>query len=236
MPLRYEAIVFGAQDPGRAARFWAGLLDRSVVDDPAGLTVPGTDGQLSLRFSLTDREPARPGAMHLHLTSTDLDDQGRQVDLALALGGLHLDVGQRPDEAHVVLADPEGNAFCVIEPGNAYLAGTGHLGELTCEGAHEVGAFWSKALLWPLVWDRDQETAIQSPRGGTKISWSGRPTAPPARGHHEHHLVAPAGFLSAEADRLTGLGARLLGADGADVWLADPDGVPVRLSAEVDGR
>ena len=62
----------------------------------------------------------------------------------------------------MVLADPEGNELCVIEPGNSFLAGCGFVGELACDGSREVGHFWSEALGWPLVWDQDQETAIQS--------------------------------------------------------------------------
>ena len=77
-----------------------------------------------------------------------------------------------------MLADPEGNEFCVIEPGNAFLAGCGFLGELACDGTRDVGLFWSEALGWPLVWDQDEETAIQSPRGGTKVAWGGPPVAP----------------------------------------------------------
>lgn len=38
--------------------------------------------------------------------------------------------------------------------------------------------FWSEALGWPLVWDQDEETAIQSPHGGTKVAWGGPPVAP----------------------------------------------------------
>lgn len=53
---------------------------------------------------------------------------------ALDLGASHLDVGQRPEEEHIVLADPEGSAFCVIEPGNAFLAGCGLLGEIAGDG------------------------------------------------------------------------------------------------------
>ncbi|WP_425550387.1 VOC family protein [Actinopolymorpha pittospori] len=40
-------------------------------------------------------------------------DQQHTVATALKLGGDHFDVGQRPEEKHVVLADPEGNEFCV---------------------------------------------------------------------------------------------------------------------------
>ncbi|MGH3502358.1 MAG: hypothetical protein ACRDQA_15940 [Nocardioidaceae bacterium] len=43
-------------------------------------------------------------------------------------------MGQGPDEDFVMLADPGGNELCAIEPGNNYLAGTGYLGEVTCDG------------------------------------------------------------------------------------------------------
>jgi nucleotide-binding universal stress UspA family protein len=65
---------------------------------------------------------------------------------------------------------PGGDEFCVIEPGEGWLAGCGFLGEVTCDGTPAVGRFWRDALGWPLVWDRGQQTAVQSPMGGTKIS------------------------------------------------------------------
>jgi len=100
--------------------------------------------------------------MHFDLTSSSAEDQRRTVDLALQLGARPFDVGQRGDEGHVVLADPEGNEFCVIGPDNAFLAGTARIGALAGEGMPEVGFFWSRVLGWPLVWDQDGETAIQS--------------------------------------------------------------------------
>ena len=141
---RLLAVTFEAPDPAGAARFWAALLGREVVADPHGALLPGDAGQLGLRF--VPGRPGRLGAdrMHLHLTSADVDDQQRQVTLAGKLDGRHLDVGQRPEEGHIVLADPAGYAFCVIEPGNAYLAGCGPLGELTCDGNRAVGLFRSR--------------------------------------------------------------------------------------------
>ena len=99
--------------------------------------------------------------MHFDLTSTSLEDQQETVARALGLGARHIDVGQLPEEEHVVLADPEGNEFCVIEPGNNFLADCGFIGALSSDGSREVGCFWSGALGWPLVWDQDEETAIR---------------------------------------------------------------------------
>jgi len=89
----------------------------------------------------------------------------------------YLDVGQRGDEGHVVLADPEGNEFCVIEPGATFLANTARIGALAADGARDVGYFWHDLLRWPVVWDQNEETAIQSPRGGPKLTWGGPPVA-----------------------------------------------------------
>ncbi len=163
-----------------------------------------TAADFRIRFPPTDEPKIGPNQIHLHLTSTSLEDQQSTVARALQLGARHLDVGQLPDEGHVVLADPEGNEFCVIEPGNSFLAGCGFLGELACDGSQEVGHFWSRALGWPLVWDQDQETAIQSPNGGTKIAWGGPPVRPKTRKNRMHFDVAPAGDGDArvEVDRL----------------------------------
>ncbi|MEU8230506.1 VOC family protein [Actinoplanes sp. NPDC048967] len=213
MPLL--AVTMEAPDPARTARFWAGLLRRDVVEDAGGLLLPGEDAQLGLRFVAGRAGLLGASRMHLHLTSRDLQEQRQTVATALQLGGNHLDVGQKPEEEHVVLADPAGYPFCVIEPGNAYLAGCGVLGELTCEGSREVGVFWSKALGWPLVWDQNEETAIQSPRGGTKIAWAGPPVPPRSEPNRQRFELT-----AAATDDLISLGATRW-ENGA---LADPDG------------
>jgi hypothetical protein len=230
---RRLVIAFDAHDQASLAHFWAGMLDRRVVQEAGGALLPGGETQVGLRFVPGSGEKPGPNRMHLHLTSTDLADQERTVETALKLGARHIDVGQRPEEEHVVLADPEGNEFCVIEPGNAFLAGCGLLGELACDGNREVGLFWSDALGWPLVWDQDQETAIQSPGGGTKIAWGGPPVAPKVgRNRQRFELVTVDGEQSAEVDRVVALGATRLEVDAhGAVALADPDGNEFSLIA-----
>ena len=177
--------------------------------------------QLGLRFVPGRVLPADRTRMHLHVTSDGVGvvtDQEATVARALALGARHVDVGQLPEEEHVVLADVAGAAFCVIEPGNAYLAGCGPLGELTCDGSRDVGVFWSAALGWPLVWDQDGETAVQSPQGGTKVAWGGPPVLPVDPGEAQHlELVVDGGQLAPEVERLLALGARP-GAAPATGW------------------
>jgi len=229
MRSRLLAVTFEADDPAGPARFWAGLLGREIIEDAGGVLLPGGDTQLGLRFV-----PGRAGQlganrMHLHLTSADLDDQRHTVATAVRLGARHIDVGQRPEDGHVVLADPAGYEFDVIEPGNGYLAGCGPLGELTCAGTRQVGLFWSKALGWPLVWDRGEQTAIQSPRGGTKVAWDtwdGTPMAPKAEPNRQRFELLPAdGDQGVAVDALISLGAaRLDVRNDGTVVLADPDG------------
>ncbi|MGY0007075.1 VOC family protein [Micromonospora sp. I033] len=231
---RTLTVTFDAHDPARLAQFWAGMLGREVVEDADGAFLPGSDTQLSVRFTPSRAETAGPNRrMHLHLTSASDADQQHRVATALELGGSHLDVGQRPEEGHIVLADPEGNAFCVIEPGNNFLAGCGLLAEVACDGTREVGLFWSEALGWPLVWDQDQETAIQSPHGGTKVAWGGPPVAPKEVRNRQRFDLDPAdGDHQAEVDRLIALGATRLENEDCAVVLADPGGNEFRVKGK----
>jgi hypothetical protein len=236
MTCRLTALVVDALEPVRVARFWADILGREALGVPDGVLVPGTETQLGLRFVSSPVRKVGRDRMHLHLTSTDAADQQHVVATALRLGASHLDVGQLPEERHVVLADPEGNELCVIEPGTSYLAGCGFLGELTCEGTREVGFFWAAALGWPIVWDEGLQTAIQSPLGGTKVSWDGPPS--PRRGpdRQRFDLTLVDGDLPDEVARLTALGATplgtsLAGSREAAVRLTDPDGTEFLLRA-----
>ncbi|MGO8957785.1 MAG: VOC family protein [Streptosporangiaceae bacterium] len=225
------ALCFDANDPLRLARFWAGVLRWEMADNPHdGIALlPSDDTGFRIRFLPTHELEAGQNQLHFHLTSTSLQDQQETVARSLGLGARHIDIGQRPEEGHVVLADPEGNEFCVIEPGNNWLAGCGFFAELACDGSQEVGYFWSEALGWPLVWDQDQETSVRSPHGGPKISWGGPPLPPKTGTCRQHFDLAPPvhGDQQAEVDRLISLGATRVDIGQGEVsWvvMADPDG------------
>ena len=231
MTLHLDALCFDANDPPRLAHFWAGVLGWETTDDPHdGIALlPSDDTGFRLRFQLSQQQKAGPNTIHFDLTSTSLEDQQRTVARSLELGARHIDVGQLPEEGHVVLADPEGNEFCVIEPGNSFLADCGFIGALSSDGSQAVGYFWSEALGWPLVWDQDEETAIRSPLGGPKFSWGGPPLTPKIGKSRQHVDLVPrlAGEQWKEVDRLASLGATPVDIGQGDVpWvvLADPDG------------
>lgn len=223
MSARLVALEFDAQDPERLAAFWSALLGRTP--DASGTRLPGLDRlDFELRFIPVDTPNTGRHRMHFDLTSTSDDDQRRSVDLALSLGARHLDVGQTGDEGHIVLADPEGNEFCVIEAGNRFLADTAQIGALAGDGMPEVGYFWSEALQWPLVWDQDEETAIQAPGGGTKITWGGPPVRPKHGSNRLRWVLTAEQGLDEEIERLCGLGAVVVSRGPDSVELADPEG------------
>lgn len=227
MVTRLDALTILSSEPEVLAGFWGSLLGWRREDTDL---LPDEDAPLVLRFVEDDQPRFRLNQIHFHLTSNSASQAGT-VDRALALGATHLDVGQLPEEGHVVLADPDGNEFCVIEAGNDWLAGTGLLGELAADGTREVGVFWSAALDWRLVHDEDGETAIEPPGGGFKIAWGGPPLnerAPRNRMHFQ--LVTD--DLDAEVVRLGELGGREVTRREGAVEMEDPDGNEFSLRSQ----
>ena len=231
MTCHLVALCFDANDPVGLARFWAGVLGWEMCADPEDriALLPSDDTGFRLRFPPTQDKKVGPNRMHFDLTSTSLENQQQTVARAIGLGAHHIDIGQLPEEGHVVLADPEGNEFCVIEPGNAFLADCGFIGALSCDGSQEVGYFWSAALGWPLVWDQDQETAIRSPHGGPKVTWGGPPLLPKTAKSRLHLDIAPPGDGDQQeaVAHLVSLGATRIDIGQGEVsWvvMADPDG------------
>jgi Glyoxalase-like domain len=224
------SVTFDARNPILLAQFWATAL-RWVIDDTDEHVIellPSDGSGVSLTFISVPDEKTDRNRVHLDLTTTSLEDQIATVRQLIELGAHHVDVGQSPDEAHVVLADPEGNEFCVIEPTNAFLADCGRLGAVNCDGRKETGYFWSAVLGWPLVWDQNEETAIRSPDGtGPMITWSGPPLLAKHAKNRIHLDIAPEHTdQQSEAERLTSLGAsRVDIGQGVVSWIvmADPD-------------
>ena len=112
MSLMWEQVTIEATDPTDLGRWWAEALHWVVVDDdppvfeirPSEHEVPG------LLFLPAGGAKSVKNRLHLDLRP---DDQAAEVGRLLTLGATRVDIGQG-DVAWVVLADPEGNEFCVL--------------------------------------------------------------------------------------------------------------------------
>jgi predicted enzyme related to lactoylglutathione lyase len=118
MTLRIQCLDVNCHDPRAVAGFWEAALgwrrthdapEQVVLEPPAGSAEDGVAPDL---LFLRVPDPA-PGKNRLHLDLRP-DDQDAEVRRLIALGATRASVGQADDVPWVVLADPEGNEFCVL--------------------------------------------------------------------------------------------------------------------------
>lgn len=115
MAVRMYHVTVDSHDISGQARFWAEALDWKVLYEDEHEVVIGADeftlpGMCFLRVPESKTVKNR---LHLDLTP---DDRDAEVERILALGARRVDVGAGPEATWAVLADPEGNEFCVLRP------------------------------------------------------------------------------------------------------------------------
>lgn len=118
MPLEWEQVIVDAADPAALGRWWVAALEWVVVanDDPEDFEIrPAPDRLPGLLFVRVPEQKKGKNRLHLDFRP---QDQLAEVDRLLRLGATAADVGQG-DETWVVLADPEGNEFCVLSSDDA---------------------------------------------------------------------------------------------------------------------
>ncbi|AQX78708.1 glyoxalase [Plantibacter flavus] len=118
MSCRISELVLDCRDPEALARFWCEVLDFVVLDrDEDGVEIGARDGfggsQPTIILSRSDDPPQPKSKLHIDVSPTDRD-QDAELERLLALGARPTDIGQTGDESWHVLADPEGNAFCLL--------------------------------------------------------------------------------------------------------------------------
>ena len=117
MPVRLHHIVIDAHDLPKLARFWTHALGWQVLSEREREIVIGTDENAPVGICfmpVTDQKIVK-NRVHLDIT-TEAQDRDQEIDRLLGLGAQRVDVGQTGKESWTVLADPEGNEFCVIRP------------------------------------------------------------------------------------------------------------------------
>jgi hypothetical protein len=118
MPVRLHHVVVDAHDLPALAQFWAEALHWSVLSSREREIVvgPGLDAPIGLCFMPAGATTkVAKNRVHLDLTTT-ADDRDAEIERLLGLGARRVDIGQTGEESWDVLADPEGNEFCVVRP------------------------------------------------------------------------------------------------------------------------
>jgi len=119
MACRFSELVVDCRDPEGLAAFWSAVLGYRELSREDGAIEIGPEAGFggaapTLVFGPV-AEPT-PGKLRWHVDVNATDrDQEAELERLLGLGATHADVGQTGDEGWHVLADPEGNVFCLLE-------------------------------------------------------------------------------------------------------------------------
>jgi len=119
MACRISELVLGCREPDALAQFWCEVLDFVVLDREEGCVEIGPRegfGGPQPTIILSRQERPEPGKSRLHIDVNATDrDQDAELARLLALGARPADIGQTGEEQWHVLADPEGNEFCLLK-------------------------------------------------------------------------------------------------------------------------
>lgn len=185
MALRPVQVNVKALDASAVGRFWAAALGWSAYS-PGVTTYVGPAGGLVWPDPVTvgvdvvpvpEPKTAAKNRVHLDLATTSARHQAELVARLRALGARPAHVGQG-DVPWTVLADPEGNEFCVLEPREAH-RDTGPIARVVvdCADPRAMARFWGEATDWTLHEVTGDQAVLRSAKGAARI-WSScvRPT------------------------------------------------------------
>jgi predicted enzyme related to lactoylglutathione lyase len=235
--LRLVQVNLKARDDSVVGRFWAAALGWNAAGGgngatsvtPAGFvwTDPGAPVGIDV-IAVPDPESVAYRT-HIDLATTSAAHQAQWIARLKELGATPADVGQG-DVPWTVLADPEGNVFCVLEPREIY-RDTGPIAAVVvdCADPRAMARFWGEALGWTVHEVTGDHARLRAVRGvGPYLEFLRTPEVPAGR-HRAHLDVVPyrGGDQAAEVARLQSLGATVADAGPGDfswIVLADPEG------------
>ena len=120
MASRFSELVVDCRDPEALAAFWCAVLDYQVLgrEEDGGVEIGPDEGfggpAPTIVFGPVSEPTPGKTRLHIDLNPTDRD-QDAELERLLSLGAVRADVGQTGDEGWHVLADPEGNEFCLLK-------------------------------------------------------------------------------------------------------------------------
>ncbi len=237
MALRLVQVNFKAADDSALGAFWAEALGWGVSSEvpgvtnvePAGFDWPDAAAVCVDVVTVPDPETVNYGA-HLDLATTSAAHQAELVTRLQELGATRPDIGQG-DMPWTVMADPEGNLFCVREPRPIY-RDTGPVAAVVvnCADPPAMARFWGEAMDWTLQEVTDDHARLRSVEGvGPHLEFLRTPDPESVCGRvHLDVKPYPGDDQAAEVARL-----RALGATDADLGQGD---VPWVCLADTEGN
>jgi hypothetical protein len=236
MALRLVQVAMDARDDALVGRFWAAALGWAVDSEgpgvtnvqPAGFAYPDPAAVCIDVIAVPEPKTVK-NRVHLDLASTTAAHQARLVARLQDLGATPADVGQG-DVPWTVLADPEGNEFCVLEPRPLY-QDTGPVAAVVvdCADPRAMARFWGQATDWVLHEVTGDYAALRSARAvGPYLEFLRKPDLKTVKNRvHLDLRPYPGDDQAAEVARLRALGAADIDLGQGDVpWtcLLDPEG------------
>ncbi|TWD84298.1 hypothetical protein FB561_5473 [Kribbella amoyensis] len=236
MATRLVQVAMNAGDNSAVGRFWAEALGWKVTGDqpgetniePEGVTYPDPSAIVIDVLAVPEPKTVK-NRVHVDLATTSAAHQAELVARLRALGATPVDIGQG-DVPWTVLADPEGNEFCVLEPREVY-RDTGPMAAVVvdCGDPREMARFWGEAMDWTVHEVTDDHAVLRSARGvGPYLEFLRNPDVKTVKNRvHLDVRPYPGDDQAAEEDRIRALGATDVDLGQGDVaWtvLADPEG------------
>jgi hypothetical protein len=161
------AVEFLARRPEELAQWWARALGWDVLSGSAGTLVvaPSDEVGLPLVFVGSEQRKSGKNSVHLDLPSATHVEQRTKVEQLFNAGAHFADIGQA-DVPWVVMSDPEGNEFCVLEPRKTYTA-TGSLAAavVDCEAPDEHARAWAETTGMAMAHSGPELAGLRPPDG-----------------------------------------------------------------------
>ena len=172
MATRLVQIAMNARDDAAVGRFWADALGWGMASEEPGVTNLEPQGfvypdpvAVCIDVIRVPEPKTVKNRVHVDLATTSAAHQADLVARLRGLGATLADVGQG-DVPWTVLADPEGNEFCVLEPRPVY-RDTGPIAAIVadCADPRAMGRFWGEAMDWTVHSVTDEHAVLRSAKG-----------------------------------------------------------------------
>jgi hypothetical protein len=225
-----------ARDDAALGGFWAAALGWEISSEAPGVTNLQPEGfdypdpaAVCIDLVASAEPKTVKNRVHVDLATTSAAHQAELVSRLKNLGATPADVGQG-DVPWTVMADPEGNEFCVLEPRPIY-RDTGPIAAVVVDSAdpRAMARFWGNAMDWTVHEVADDNAVLRSAKGvGPYLEFIRTPEVKSVWNRvHLDIRPYPGDDPAAEATRLRTLGATAIDlGEGAVSWtvLADPEG------------